>query len=96
MVLNESEYKHKLNTLLESRVYELLPADSTAEVDRKMQKLLSKNETALLTGLKHKLTPYHSRSPHLYALPKICNPDISLRPIVSSACFLHKILSSLA
>jgi hypothetical protein len=32
------------------------------------------------------LTPYHSRPPHLYGLPKVHNPDIPLRPIVSSIC----------
>jgi hypothetical protein len=56
------------------------------------------------TGLIHKLTPYHSKPPHLYGLPKIHKPDIPLRPIVSSigspcyalAGYLHKILSPLA
>jgi hypothetical protein len=53
--------------------------------------------------LKHKLTPYNSKPPHLYGLPKVHKPDIPLRLIVSSidspcyalAKFLHKILSPL-
>jgi hypothetical protein len=52
-------------------------------------------------ALKRKLTPHHSKPPHLYGLPKIHKPDIPLRPIVSSIdspCyalseFLHKILT---
>jgi hypothetical protein len=103
-VLDESKYKEKLNTLLESGVYEPLPKDPTAKIERKVQKLLSKHKTVLPTGLKHKLTPYHSEPPRLYGLPKIHKPDIPLRPIVSSigapcyalAGFLHKILSPLA
>jgi hypothetical protein len=55
-------YKDKLNTLLESRVYELLTKDSEAEVEMKVQRLLSKHKTALLTSLKHKLTVQLSKS----------------------------------
>jgi hypothetical protein len=55
--------------------------------------------------LKRKLTPYHSKPrPHLSGLPKIHQPDIPFRSIVSTvdapcyalADFLHKILSPLA
>jgi hypothetical protein len=49
------------------------------------------------------LTPYHSKTPHLYDL-QVHKPDIPLRPKLSSigspqyalASFLHKILSPLA
>jgi hypothetical protein len=103
VVLDESEYKDKLNIFLESEVYECLPEDPTAKVERKVHTLLSKHKTALPTVLKHTLTPYHSKPPHLYGLPKVHKPDILLRPMVSStgfpcytlAGFLHKILSPL-
>jgi hypothetical protein len=42
VVLDESKYEDKVNTLLESRAYEPLPKDPTAEVERKVQKLLSR------------------------------------------------------
>jgi hypothetical protein len=104
VVLDDSEYKAKLNTLLSLEVYEPLPKDPTAKVKRQIQKLLSKHKTALPTDLKRKLTPYHSKPPYLYGLPKIHKPDIPLRPIVSSigspcyalSGFLHKILSPIA
>jgi hypothetical protein len=97
VVFVESKYKEKLNTLLEFGVYEPVPKNDAAKVERKIQKLLSKHKTALPTGLKHKLTPYHNRPPHLYGLPKIHKPDIPLRPIVCPiAGFLYKILSPLA
>jgi hypothetical protein len=103
VVLDESKY-NKLNTLLESRIYEPLPEDPTAKVERKVQKLLSKHKTTLPIDPKHKLTPYHCKALHLYGLHKIHKPDIPPRPIVSSigspcyvvAGFLHKILSPLA
>jgi hypothetical protein len=34
--------------------------------------------------LKHKRTPYHSKPPHLYGLPKIHKPESPLRPTVTS------------
>jgi hypothetical protein len=36
VVMYESEYKDKLNTLLESGVYEPLPEDPTAMVEKKV------------------------------------------------------------
>jgi hypothetical protein len=101
VVLDESKYEDKSNILLESGIYEPLPKDHTAKVERKVQKLLSKHKTALPADLKHKLTLYHSKPPCLYGLPKIDKPDIPLRPTVSSigsscyalAGFLHKILN---
>jgi hypothetical protein len=104
VVLDKSNYKDKLNILLESGVYEPLPEDPTAKVERKVQKLLSKHKTILPTDLENKLTQYHSRPPRLYGLPNIHKPDIPLRLSVSSvgfpcctlAGFVHKIPSSLA
>jgi hypothetical protein len=69
----------------------------------KIQKFLSKHKSVLPTDLKGKLTPYHSKPPHLYGLPKIHKLDIPLRPTVSSigspcyalAGFLHNILAPL-
>jgi hypothetical protein len=103
VVLDESKYNDKINTLLESGVYEPLPKHPTAKIERKVQQILAKHKTVLPTEMKQKLTPYHSKPPHLYGLPKIHKPDIPLRPIVSSigspcyavAGFLHKILSPL-
>jgi hypothetical protein len=40
VVFGESKYNEKLNALLESDVYEPLPKDPTAKVERKIQKLL--------------------------------------------------------
>jgi hypothetical protein len=49
VVMDESEYKDELNTLLESRVYEPLPKDLTANVERKVQNLFSKHKSNLPT-----------------------------------------------
>jgi hypothetical protein len=103
VVLNESTYKEKISSLLDSGVYEILRKDPTAQIERKIRTLLTKHKSVLPMALKRRLTPYHSKPPHLYGLPKIHKPDIPLRPIVSSidspcyalAGFLHKILTPL-
>jgi hypothetical protein len=79
VVLDESKYKDKLKPLL-SGVYEPFPKDPTAKAGRKVQKLIFKHRTTLLTDLRQKMTPYHSRPPHLYGYPKIPKLDIPLRP----------------
>jgi hypothetical protein len=52
VIFDESTYKQRLNTLLQSGVYEPLPKDPTANVERKIQKLLSKHKTTLPSDLK--------------------------------------------
>lgn len=104
VVLDKTQYNNKLDTLLKSGVYEPLPKDPTAGVERKIQKHLYKHKTVLPIDLKYKLMPYHSKPPHLYGLPKIHKSDITLRPTVSSIgspCydlhgFIQKMLSPLA
>jgi hypothetical protein len=103
VAFDKSKYKENLNTLRESGVYEPLSKDPATKVERKTKKLLSKHKITLPIDLKHKLTLYHSKPPHLYdlyGLPKIYKPNIPLRPIlsfISSPCyalagFRHKIL----
>jgi hypothetical protein len=81
-----------------TRIYEPLPKDPTAKVERKVQKLLSKHKTALLIDLKRKLTPptanlhicmvsWHSSEP---LASSIGSPRYAL------AGFLRKILRPLA
>jgi hypothetical protein len=98
-VLNESTYKEKISSLLESGAYEILHKDPTSQIERTIRKLLTKHKTAIPATLKHKLTPYLSKSPHIYdGLPKIHKLDIPIRPVVSStdspystlADYLHK------
>jgi hypothetical protein len=84
VVLNESTYKEKVSSLVESRVYYILHKDPSFQIERKIQKLLTIHKSVLPAALKHKLTSGHSKSPHLYGLPKIHKPDIPLRSIVSS------------
>jgi hypothetical protein len=96
MVLDESTYKERIFSLLQSGTYKILSKDPMSQIERKIQQLHTKHKT-------RKLTPYHSKPPQLYDLPKIHRRDIPLRPIVSSInspCyaltkFLHKILSPL-
>jgi hypothetical protein len=51
-VLEESKYQDKINILLESEVYEPLPKDPTAKVERKVKILLAKHKNILPTDLK--------------------------------------------
>jgi hypothetical protein len=49
VVLDQSKYNDKINTLLESGVYEPLPKNPTAKVERKVQQILAKHKTVLPT-----------------------------------------------
>jgi hypothetical protein len=90
--------KEKITSLLESKVYEILCRYPTSKIEKKIQKLLIKHKTVLHAAFKRKLTPCHSKPPHLHGLTKIQKPDIPLRPIVSTidspsyalAEFLHE------
>jgi hypothetical protein len=50
---NESTYKEKISSLLESGVYDLLRKDTTSQIERKVRKLLAKHKTVLPSALKH-------------------------------------------
>jgi hypothetical protein len=52
VVLDEPKYSNKITTLLESGVYEPLPKDPTAKVERKVQKILANHKTVLPTKVK--------------------------------------------
>jgi hypothetical protein len=55
--VNESTYKEKISSLLESGVYEILPKDPTSQIESKIHQLLTKHKTVLPVALKCKLTP---------------------------------------
>jgi hypothetical protein len=57
VVLNESTYKEKIFSLLDSDVYEILRKDSTAQIERKTRTLLTKHKSVLPVALKRRLTP---------------------------------------
>jgi hypothetical protein len=52
VVLNESTYKNKICSPLESGVYEILRKDPTSQIERKIRELLAKQEAVLRTALK--------------------------------------------
>jgi hypothetical protein len=60
-----------------------------------VQKLLSEYVAVLPDDLKHTLTPYHSKHPHLYGLPKMHKPYIPLRPTGSSTGSTRSALAGL-
>jgi hypothetical protein len=64
---DEFRYKDTLNTLLESRVYEPLPKDPPAKVERKVQKLLCTHKTAVPADLKQKLTIPQQTSTYIWS-----------------------------
>jgi CO dehydrogenase/acetyl-CoA synthase beta subunit len=52
VVLNESAYKEKISNLLEPEVYDALSKEPTAQIERKVQTLLTKHKTVLPVALK--------------------------------------------
>jgi hypothetical protein len=85
VVLDESKYKDKLNTLLQSKVYEALPKDPTAKVQWKIQNLLSKCK------LFFPLIPHHSKAQHINCSPPRSTVGSNGFSSHALAGFLHKI-----
>jgi len=73
VVLDDSEYKHALNSLQESGVYEPLSKNTTSAVETEVQELLSKYKNTPLTWLKYKLTP-PPPPPFLFSTPQPPTP----------------------
>ena len=102
VVMNHSDYRSKLEAMLEDRdTYRPVARDPTAALERRMNSVLLDLRRA---GRFPGNTYYHLHSsagqvPHLYGLPKVHKQDIPLWPIVSFVSSLtyqlSKFLSSL-
>ena len=82
VVLNTSDYKQKISSLLQDPAYRKLTKDPTDSIKRKTTALLKKS--SLTEEARQQLGPAGSRPPRLYGLPKIHKEGIPLRPIVSN------------
>jgi len=82
VVLNTSDYKQKISSLLEDSAYRKLAKDPTDAIERKTTLLLKKS--SLTEETRRQLRPAGSRPPRMYGLPKIHKEGIPLRPIVSN------------
>jgi hypothetical protein len=80
VVLNESTYKQKISSLRDPGLYDALSKDLASQIERNIRRLLTKHKLILPSALKHTLTPYYSKPPHLYGLPMTHKPDVPLRP----------------
>src|SRR5436190_6423105 len=69
---------------LKSGNYTLLNKDPTGSFERKVASTLRKHKQYFSEEKRTRLTPHHSKIPHMYGLPKIHKPDVPLRPIISS------------
>jgi hypothetical protein len=82
VILNTTDYKLKIASLLGDSAYKKLDKDPTDSIERKTIKLLKKS--SLPEDLRKQLQPSGSRAPRLYGLPKIHKEGVPLRPIVSN------------
>ena len=82
VLMNTTDYKDKLNSLLDPGTYSTLQHDPTQKVLRKTNDLIKKSSIPQET--KQKLRNTEAEAPRLYGLPKIHKDNIPLRPIVSA------------
>jgi len=82
VVLNTSDYKLKISSLLQDPAYRKLTKDPTDSIERKTTALLKKS--SLTEETRRQMGPAGSRPPRLYGLPKMHKEVVSLRPIVSN------------
>lgn len=84
VVLNTRDYNNKVAEVLKVGKYTLLNKDPTKSFENKIEKTLRKHKQYFTKEQRTKLTPHHSKTPHMYGLPKIHKDNVPLRPIVSS------------
>ena len=82
VILNTTDYKQKVFSLLVDSTYINLKKDPTESIERKTTKLLK--ISSLPENLRKRLQASGSRAPRLYGLPKIHEEWVPLRPIVSN------------
>ena len=82
VILNTSDYKQKISSLLQDPAYRKLTKDPTDSIERKTTALLKKS--SITEETRRQLCPAGSRPPILYGLPKVHKEGIPLRPIVSN------------
>jgi len=81
VVLNISDYKQKISSLLQDPAYRKLTKDPTDSIERKTTALPKKS--SITEETRRQLGPACSRPSRLYGLPKI-HKGVPLRPIVSN------------
>ncbi|XP_054257427.1 uncharacterized protein LOC128982491 [Macrosteles quadrilineatus] len=84
VVLDTVTYEEKMLETLQSGKYTQLKKDPTETFERKIATTLRKHKKFFSDKQRTRLTPHHSKIPHMYGLPKIHKPNVPLRPIVSS------------
>ncbi|XP_054260070.1 uncharacterized protein LOC128984748 [Macrosteles quadrilineatus] len=84
VVLDTVTYEEKMLETLQSGQYTQLKKDPTETFERKIASTLRKHKKFFSDKQRTRLTPHHSKIPHMYGLPKIHKPNVPLRPIVSS------------
>lgn len=84
VVLNKTDYNSKIDQVLKAGKYTLLKKDPTKSYESKIERTLRKHKEHFTEQTRKKLTPHHSKTPHMYGLPKIHKENVPLRPIVSS------------
>jgi hypothetical protein len=82
VILNTTDYKQKIASLLDDSAYKKLRKDPTDSIERTTIQLLKKS--SLPDDLRKQIQPAGSRAPRLYGLLKIHKEGVPLRPIVSN------------
>ena len=80
VVMDQADYKKKVENLLEDPVHQKISKDPTSATERKITKELKALEQKkyILKDQMNRLKPTASRPPKLYGLPKIHKPKVPL------------------
>lgn len=82
VVMLSTDYKQKIQAILEDEAYRPLNRDPTTSVERKTTNLI--NRSGLPKDTKKKLISYGSVPPRMYGVPKIHKAEVPLRPIINT------------
>ena len=86
MVMDREDYIQKAEELLGQPAYKPIPTDPTTKYKNKLISLLKtiKTEGRFNDVIYRRLYPTEAGSHKFYGLPKMCNEEMPLRPLVSS------------
>ncbi|XP_044754436.1 uncharacterized protein LOC123313562 [Coccinella septempunctata] len=86
VIMERSDYENKIQTILDSKDFKLLPRDPTTTIQNACNKFIQKlsDKNYITKEQAKEMKTYNSVSPRIYGNPKVHKQGYPIRPIISS------------